>query len=230
MSSALELRRVSKIRGKGRHAVEVLSDLSLRVHRGQVVLLRGPSGSGKTTLLSVAAGLLQADSGEVRVDGEPLPTSAAQARRFRARKIGFVFQRANLLAGLTVLENVLLAAALAQMNAAEARREARRLLSALGIGHLEARRPDALSGGEEQRAAVARALVHRPAVILADEPTGGLDQASGRHVAMLLAAMASESGVSVLIATHDDRLCSVSTRQVVLLDGRISERAVPAVG
>jgi ABC-type lipoprotein export system ATPase subunit len=203
--------------------------LSIQLQAGEVVLLRGPSGSGKTTLLSVAAGLLRPDSGDVRVGGQRFPEAGASARRLRAEKIGFVFQRANLLVDLTVLENVLMAATLAGMPPSEGHREAWRLLAVLGIAHLGERRPSALSGGEEQRVAVARAMVHRPAVILADEPTGNLDQANGGQVAALLAAIARESGVAVLIATHDDRLVGVSTRQVTLVNGQVSEGAIQVV-
>jgi putative ABC transport system ATP-binding protein len=220
--TALTLERVSKSRGSGRRAVRVLSDVSLHLAGGEVVLLEGPSGAGKTTLLAVAAGLLLPDGGRVVLDGQsPAELSPADRRRHRARSVGFVFQRSNLLDQLTVLDNVLLAAALAGLRPEEARPASGELLAHLGIAAMAARYPRELSGGEEQRAAVARALVHRPALVLADEPTGNLDGASGLAVADLLASTARERGAAVLIATHDLRLQPFATRTVGIRDGAI---------
>jgi ABC-type lipoprotein export system ATPase subunit len=218
--SALILKRVTKTRGSGRHAVQVLRGVDLQVDPGELVILEGPSGAGKTTLLSVAAGLLTADQGEVTLAGQRLSGLPSAARRaLRARHVGFVFQRANLLQGLGVLENVVLAAEIAGITRAEGTREGMRLLNALGIDHLAERRPDALSGGEEHRVAVARALVHRPAVVFADEPTGNLDGASGRAVAESLAQLARTLDATVIVATHDLRLRQFATRRVAMVDG-----------
>lgn len=222
--SALVLDQVTKVRGTGRHAVEVLRALDWRVHTGELVLLEGPSGAGKTTLLCVAAGLLTADRGEVVLAGQRLTGLAATARAaLRARCVGFVFQRANLLAGLRVLENVLVAAQIAGLAADESRREAMRLLQALGVDHLWDRRSDALSGGEEHRVAVARALVHRPAIVFADEPTGNLDGASGQAVASSLVELSRSRSTTVIVATHDTRLRGFATRRVMMADGRLTE-------
>ena len=152
--------------------------------------------------------------------------SAGRAR-LRARLVGVVFQRASLLERLSVLDNVRLCAALAGLDPRAAEREARRVFieERLGIGALAERRPSQLSGGEEQRAAVARALVHRPALVLADEPTACLDGASGRGVAEALATLARERGAAVLVATHDARLAPFATRRVLLCDGRVVETA-----
>jgi ABC-type lipoprotein export system ATPase subunit len=218
----LELRGVSKRRGTGRRSVQVLVEVNLEVRAGEVVLLEGPSGSGKTTLLGVAGGLLSADSGGVILAGTALE-SETQARRraIRARWAGVVFQRANLLPGLTARENVILMGRLAGMSSRDGAREADRVLDLLGLAALADRRPQELSGGEEQRVAVARALVHRPAVVLADEPTGNLDAASGHAVAASLSGLARDRSSAVLICTHDQRLAPFATRRLSIVDGRV---------
>lgn len=221
--NALELRHVSKVRGNGRQAVRALDDASLTLDSEELVLLQGPSGSGKTTLLGLAAGLLTPDSGDVLLEGEALRAGTEQARRRRAGRMGFVFQRSNLLPGLTVRENVLMQAAIAGLSAADAARQTDDLLEALGLTALAGRTTEQLSGGEEQRVAVARALVHCPAVVLADEPTASLDGASGRLVAGQLSSLARRRGCAVLVATHDPRLEPCATRRVRILDGRIED-------
>ncbi len=218
---ALELDRVSQTRGTGPRAVQALRDVSLSVTEGEFVLLEGPSGAGKTTLLAVAAGLLTPTSGDVRLAGRTLAAmSPAECRAYRATRVGFVFQRSNLLPQLTLWENVVLMTSICGSQD-DGEREATRLLEALGIAGLAHRRPRELSGGEEQRAAVARALVHRPAIVLADEPTGNLDSRSGKAVAERLAALAKERGAAVLVATHDARLEPFATRRVRIIDGAI---------
>ncbi|HZY04258.1 MAG TPA: ABC transporter ATP-binding protein [Anaeromyxobacteraceae bacterium] len=219
---ALELLGVSKVRGDGRMAVRALREVSLRVEPGELALLEGPSGSGKTTLLAVAAGLLRPDAGEVRIGGQALPLDDVEARRrLRARSVGFVFQRSNLLPGLGALENVLVQAALAGIEAGEAERRARELLVALGVAHLAGRLTGGLSAGEEQRFAVARGLVHAPLVVLADEPTASLDGTAGRSVVELLLALGRERGAGILVATHDHRLAPFATRRLRLADGHL---------
>jgi putative ABC transport system ATP-binding protein len=219
---ALELAGVSKVRGEGRMAVRALQGVTLRLDPGEFALLEGPSGSGKTTLLAVAAGLLRADAGEVRIAGQKLPPGDVEVRRrLRARSVGFIFQRSNLLAGLTALENVLVQAALAGVEASEAERRARDLLEILGVAHLAGRRAGGLSAGEEQRFAVARGLVHAPPLVLADEPTASLDGASGRAVVEALLSLGLERGAGVLVATHDPRLAPFATRRLCMMDGRL---------
>lgn len=218
---ALKLTGVTKSRGTGRHRVRAITDVDLEVDCGELVLVQGPSGSGKTTLLAVAGGLLSADQGNVRLAGVNIgKQTPAEARRVRARLVGFVFQRANLLPQITVAENVIVQADLAGLDRRDARKEAWALLSDLGIAHLAKRRPAELSGGEEQRAAVARALVHGPAVVLADEPTASLDSASGRAVAEQLQRLAAERDTAVVAATHDPRLARYGSRIVFLEDGQ----------
>ena len=220
--TALLLDRVSKARGRDRHAVQALRDVSLAVSPGELVLLQGPSGAGKTTLLAVVAGLLSADTGRVILAGVAVETQMPAARRrHRLRSVGFVFQRANLLGQLTVRENVLLMALLAGLSPDFAEREVAALLTELGLDGLADRRSTDLSGGEEQRVALARALVHRPPVVLADEPTGNLDGVSGRVVGEGLAYCARSRGAAVLVATHDSRLEPYATRRVHMVDGRL---------
>ena len=219
---------VSKTRGSGPHAIQALRDASLVVASGEVVLLEGASGAGKTTLLAVAAGLLTPDAGRVVLAGRSLAElPPATRRRHRAQVLGFVFQRSNLLEQLTAGENVLLMALLAGGPISEARRATNEVFEQLDIGHLAARRPAELSGGEEQRVGVARALVHAPALVLADEPTGNLDGAAGRVVAEALATCAKARGAAVLVATHDARLEPFATRRVSIVDGRLGECRSP---
>lgn len=222
--TVLRMHLVSKRRGQGARAVGVLKGVSLEVERGEIVLLQGPSGSGKTTLLGLAAGLLLPDDGFVEVDAQRLSAlTPAQRRELRARKIGFVFQRANLFAALTVGENACLMGALAGMARAAVAAEAGALLDKLGMARLAGRFPAELSGGEEQRVAVVRALVHAPPLVLADEPTGNLDAASGRAVANALVELARAKNSAVLVATHDPRLEPIASRRVALRDGAAVE-------
>ena len=213
---------VSKTRGRGKRAVKVLHDISLSVDAGEFVLLEGPSGAGKTTLLAVGAGLLTPESGGVVLAGRRLHTgSRAADRRTRATEVGFVFQRSNLLPHLNVRENILLMGRLAGLTAEDSLRETENLLKSLRLHVLGDRFPHELSGGEEQRVAVARALVHHPSVVLADEPTGNLDRHAGQEVAESLAILAASRGSAVIVATHDVRLIPFASRIVKIEDGRI---------
>ncbi len=220
---ALELTTVSKARGRAAHLVRAVRGVSLTVASGEVVLVEGPSGAGKTTLLMLGAGLLTPDAGTVMLAGERLGALSPSARgALRARVAGFVFQRSNLLEGLTVRENVLLAAALAGLDRNRAADHADRLLARLGLAALARRHPATLSGGEEHRVAVARALVHGPAVVFADEPTGSLDSVSGQAVAEVLSVLAREHGAAVVVASHDARLRRFATRRFRMSDGELS--------
>jgi putative ABC transport system ATP-binding protein len=221
--NALSVSQLVKWRGAGSKRQCVLSGASFELALGDVAMLEGPSGSGKTTLLGACAGLISADEGHVMLNGVALGTlSAAQLRAERARTLGFVFQRANLLERSTALENIALAGLLAGMSRRAAETEGRRLLAALGIAELAARRIAQLSGGEEQRVAVARALVHRPRLVLADEPTASLDSESGRVVIQLLTRLSAERGAALLIATHDPRILGFGTRRLRLTNGRVT--------
>jgi putative ABC transport system ATP-binding protein len=218
----LVLDGVSKTRGQGPRTVKVLHEISLSVNAGEFVLLEGPSGSGKTTLLAVAGGILTPESGRVFLDGHQLHgNSRGLDRRRRAKAVGFVFQRSNLLPQLTIRENILLMGRIAGMKVEEACREAEDLLRRLGLLKLKDRHPYELSCGEEQRVAVARALVHRPPIVLADEPTGNLDRHAGQTVAESLAELAKVRNSAVVVATHDIRIASFASRRIKIEDGRI---------
>jgi putative ABC transport system ATP-binding protein len=215
----IDIRDVTRTYGEGPPA---LAAVTLSVRAGEAVAVLGPSGSGKSTLLNLIAGLDRPSTGTVTVDGLRVDgMGEARSARFRRAKIGMVFQFFNLLDDLTVTDNVLLPAQLAGLPRAEARRRAAGLLARLRIDRHANAHPGRLSGGERQRVAVARALMNRPALLLADEPTGALDTASGEDVRELLAGLNAD-GQTILLVTHDLRLAkSCATRTVELVDGRV---------
>jgi putative ABC transport system ATP-binding protein len=216
----IELSDVSRRYDEGPPA---LDGVSLRVAAGEAVAILGPSGSGKSTLLNLIAGLDRPTSGTVTVDGVRVDgLSEAGSARYRRATIGIVFQFFNLLDDLTVADNVMLPAQLAGMPRVAARRRAAELLAALGIDRHARAYPGRLSGGERQRVAVARALMNRPALLLADEPTGALDTAAGEDVQRLLGELHAD-GQTIVLVTHDLALArSCATRTVQLVDGRIA--------
>ena len=216
MTSIIEIRDVTKSYGAGPPAV---NDVSLTVDAGEAVAVTGPSGSGKSTLLNLIAGLDKPSAGSVTVDSMRVDgmTEAASAR-YRRAKVGLVFQFFNLLDDLTVKDNVLLPAQRTSM-----------LLEYLGIERHADAYPGRLSGGERQRVAVARALINRPALLLADEPTGALDTASGQDVRVLLGEL-NRDGQTIVLVTHDLALAeSCATRTIELVDGRIATDTAVAV-
>lgn len=203
-------------------ALEVLKGVSLRVARGEVVSITGPSGAGKTTLLQIIGTLSTPDSGTVAIDGEEV-TRLGDARLsdFRNRKIGFVFQFHRLLPEFTALENVMLPALIARRGRAEAEREASELLRMMNLAQRADHKPAALSGGEQQRAAIARALVNAPSVLLADEPSGNLDTRNREEIHRLFFDLRERLGQTVVIVTHDEGLASRADRTITMSDGRI---------
>jgi putative ABC transport system ATP-binding protein len=215
----IDLRGVSKRYGDGPAA---LADLTLAVQAGEAVAVLGPSGSGKSTLLNLIAGLDRPSEGTVTVDGVRVDRlGEASSALYRRQRIGIVFQFFNLLDDLTVLDNVLLPAQLAGVPRQRARARAAELLSYLGIDRHARAFPGRLSGGERQRVAVARALMNRPSLLLADEPTGALDTASGAEVCELLTDL-NRDGQTVVLVTHDLALAkSCATRTIELVDGRM---------
>jgi putative ABC transport system ATP-binding protein len=200
-----------------------LDDVTLSVASGEAVAVLGPSGSGKSTLLNLVAGLDRPTSGTVTVGGRRIDTlGEAASARYRRTTIGLVFQFFNLLDDLTVLENVVLPAQLAGVGRGQTTRRATELLGTLGIDRHAGAYPGRLSGGERQRVAVARALMNRPALLLADEPTGALDTASGADVRRLLTDLHTD-GQTMLLVTHDRTLASeCATRTIEVVDGRIA--------
>jgi putative ABC transport system ATP-binding protein len=204
--------------------VEILRGIDLDVARGETVSIVGPSGSGKTSLLMVIAGLERATSGTVRIGGSDLSALDEDAlARLRRHSVGIVFQNFHLLPTLTVIENV--AIPLEFAGAADARDRSRAALDRVGLGHRLRHYPGQLSGGEQQRVALARAVVARPALILADEPTGNLDRAIGETVIDLLFELQSETGATVLLITHNEALAARTRRTIRLVDGRIANGA-----
>jgi ABC-type lipoprotein export system ATPase subunit len=214
------VRRLVKVHGRGAAARRVLDGADLDVDRGEVVAIVGPSGSGKSTLLHLLGGLDRPDGGTIEVAGLRVHEQSARGLTdLRRRHVGFVFQFFHLIPELTGEENVLLPTRLLSNGARQGDR-ARRLIADLGLGEAAGRRPHVLSGGEQQRLAVARALVHDPQLILADEPTGNLDEESGRTVLGLLRGLADQ-GRSVVLVTHDPGAAAVADRRLRLHDGRL---------
>lgn len=225
----LSLRRVHKSYGDGAAAVPALRGVDLDLARGSITAIVGPSGCGKSTLLHLCGGMDVPTTGTVVFDGEPLHALDAEAlARVRRDRVGFVFQSFNLLPTLSALENIALPLMLAGAAPAEARRRARAMGERVGVGDRLSHFPRQLSGGEMQRTAIARAVIHAPALVIADEPTGSLDSANGRRVLDLLREVNRALGVTVLLATHDPDLAAAADRVVHLRDGRIVRIEDPA--
>ncbi len=214
---------VSKVYGQGAGAVRALDDVTVVVPRGGFTAVMGPSGSGKSTFMNVAAGLDDVSAGEVLVGGRPLHELDDRARTvLRREQVGFVFQSFNLVPTLDLRENVLLPFELAGRRLSpDERAWVDHLLDVLGLADRLAHRPGELSGGQQQRVAIARALAPRPAVVLADEPTGNLDTRSSREVLGLLRTAAREYGQTILMVSHDPVAASYADRVLVLADGRL---------
>ena len=203
-----------------------LAGADLTLAAGERVALMGPSGSGKSTLLHCLAGVVRPDEGEVHFEGSRLDTTTESARSAkRLRRMGVVFQFGGLVPELTLVENVMLPLQLTGTGRAAARTVAGELLDQLGIGSLADHRAGAVSGGQAQRAAVARALVHRPAVVLADEPTGSLDSLTAEAVLDAMVSLTSAIGAALLVVTHDHVVASHLDRLVVVRDGLVRETA-----
>src|SRR5579859_7320202 len=203
-----------------------VANVSIAVGTGESLAIMGPSGSGKSTLLNLIAGLDRPTSGEIAVGGQRIDTLGETGlARYRRRQVGMIFQFFNLLDDMTVLDNVLLPAQLAGMPTAKARSRADELLTALRIGSHRNAYPARLSGGERQRVAIARALVNRPALLLADEPTGALDTATGEEIGALLLDLNS-SGQTLILVTHNPDLAARYARRVIeIVDGQVASDA-----
>ena len=217
MSDAiLEARQLRKTYTLGKHQVEVLKGLDLSVPRGEVVVIVGASGAGKSTLLHLLGGLDKPTDGEVKFEGKSL--RELDRTRLRNERIGFVFQSYNLLPELDALENVCVPAMVAGRREGERGRE---LLKAVGLGERLEHRPAELSGGEQQRVAIARALMNRPSLILADEPTGNLDDKTSEAILDLLWQMRAETGATLVMVTHDQHVAKRGERVLEIADGKI---------
>ncbi len=222
---AVEVDNLTKIYGKGDTAVTAISGATLQVKPGELVAVLGPSGSGKTTLLTAIGLINEPTHGRVVIDGVTVAdegwTTGLDLKRVRREKLGFIFQSHNLIPFLTAQENVMVALEINGVGKKESKDRAAALLAALNLGHRLGNYPSALSGGESQRAAIARALANCPKVILADEPTAALDTENGQNVMGLLKALAVENHSAIIVVTHDHRMVEGFDRIFQVSDGRI---------
>jgi len=227
-----ELRGVTKSYGEGASRVDAVRDLDLTIDAGEFVAVVGPSGSGKTTLLQLLGGLDRPSSGAILFEGRDLAAlREGELTRLRLDTIGFVFQQFNLIPTVTAAENVELALAPRRIPAAERAERVGEVLGAVGLGARGHHLPSQLSGGEQQRVAIARALANEPRVLLADEPTGNLDSATGKEIVNLLRLLSDDRGQTVVLITHDAGAAAGARRVVRMHDGRVANAASPvAVG
>jgi putative ABC transport system ATP-binding protein len=226
MTAVLELTAVEKVYGTARNPLKVLRGIDLAIEPGEYLAITGPSGSGKSTMLNILGCLDRPSGGSYRLDGQDVAKlSDRELSNLRNERIGFVFQSFNLIAHLTVLENIEIPLFYAHFPRRERRARCTKMLEAVGLGHRLGHLPSELSGGENQRAAVARALVNDPRVLLADEPTGNLDSRSGEAVMDLLREL-HKAGATICMVTHDARYASHAERTIHLFDGRVVEESV----
>ncbi len=224
---AISARGLQHYYGSGESRKQILFDNTLEIYPGQIIIMTGPSGSGKTTLLTLIGTLRRVQEGELTVLGRPLHTATNEDLRGLRCEIGFIFQAHNLFDSLTATQNVRMALELVEPRGSRRSHTARAkaMLEAVGLGKNTAQRPKQLSGGQKQRVAIARGLVHKPRLVLADEPTAALDKKSGEDVMKLFQAMAQQEQTCIIIVTHDKRVLDVADRIVNLVDGSICSNA-----
>jgi lipoprotein-releasing system ATP-binding protein len=222
MSNIVELKNIYKSFTQGEHYLGILKGINLSIASGEVVALVGPSGAGKSTLLHIMGLLERADQGDVIMSGIPTKDlNDIKRTKIRRLEIGFVYQFHNLLPEFTALDNVVMPQLIAGVSNKEAKERASDLLNKMGLSERVKHRPAELSGGEQQRVAIARGLANRPRLILADEPTGNLDEKTGNEVMDILLTLSKEEGISALIATHNNELAGRMDRTVTLKEGII---------
>ena len=227
--AVIRVRNLSRELRLGKVRVHALRDVNLEIFAGEMVSIVGPSGSGKSTLLGLIGGLDSPSSGSVEIDGVDISNmNEDQLTTIRNEKIGFIFQFFNLIPTLTARENVALPVQFANKPKYKPEGRARELLEQLGLGDRMHHRPAELSGGEQQRVAIARALANDPPLLLADEPTGNLDTASGQVVLESLRDVQREAGTTVVLVTHDPELAEITDRQLTLVDGQLLGEAQEA--
>jgi putative ABC transport system ATP-binding protein len=216
--------------GRRYGAIAAVDGVDLEVRHGEFLVVAGPSGSGKTTLLQLLGALDRPTSGRVEFEGRDLATlSDGELAQLRRDTLGFIFQQFNLIPTLTAAQNVEAALAPRRFRAAERHRRASELLDRVGLAERAGHLPSQLSGGEQQRVAIARALANGPRVLLADEPTGNLDSATGDDIVALLTRLSQDEGLSVVLITHDPTIADAAERVVRMRDGRVLEEGVTAV-
>lgn len=218
----IKLRNITKSFGD----LQVLKGIDLDIEKGEVVSIVGPSGAGKTTLLQIMGTLDKADGGSIEIDGIDVSRlKQKELSKFRNQKIGFVFQFHQLLPEFTALENIMIPAYIAGTSKSEARQRAEELLAFMGLTERASHKPNELSGGEKQRVAVARALMNRPAVIMADEPSGSLDSKNKEELHRLFFDLRDKMGQTFVIVTHDETLAGLSDRTIHMKDGLIHQES-----
>jgi len=221
----IELRDVSKTVTSGAEPLTILHPLTLTIPRGTFVAIVGPSGSGKSTLLGLIAGLDAPSGGRVVIDGVDITALDEDGlAKLRGEKIGFVFQFFHLIPSLTAYENVAVPMEIANLK--DTRERAHALIDEVGLGGRSHHYPSQLSGGEQQRVALARALANDPPIVLADEPTGNLDSANGRHILDLLRNIHARRGATIVLVTHDAEVAAAAQARLVLRDGRVVENSI----
>ena len=220
----LRCENISKFYQEGENATQVLKNVSFSMNAGELVAIVGSSGSGKSTLLHTLGGLDQPSDGEVFIKGQSLQKLSSNAlAKLRNQHLGFVYQFHHLMADFSALENVMMPMLIGQQNKTEAKDRAEKMLQAVGLDHRITHRPSALSGGERQRVAIARALVNNPALVLADEPTGNLDQKTTESIFELIQRLNQEQQIAFLLVTHDLNLAHKLNRRLIMQDGVLRE-------
>ncbi|MFD1705150.1 ABC transporter ATP-binding protein [Siminovitchia sediminis] len=220
--SILEARKIYKSYGNKFNRQEVLKGIDIQVEKGEFVSIMGASGSGKTTLLNVLSSIDRVTRGTIKINGEDIVgMKEKQLAQFRKNHLGFIFQEYNLLDTLTVKENILLPLSISKTPKKEAEQKFRQLASELGISDIESKYPNEISGGQKQRTSAARAFIHEPSIIFADEPTGALDSKSASDLLNKLSGLNEKLGATILMVTHDPVAASYSQRVIFIKDGQM---------
>lgn len=224
MTELLRCENISKFYQEGENRVQILNKVNFSMQTGELVAIVGSSGSGKSTLLHTLGGLDQASEGEVFIKGQSLQSLSNNAlAKLRNENLGFVYQFHHLMADFSALENVMMPMLIGKQNKTEAKDRAEKMLQAVGLSHRMTHHPSALSGGERQRVAIARALVNNPALVLADEPTGNLDQKTTESIFDLIKQLNAEQQIAFLLVTHDLNLAAKLNRRLTMRDGVLTE-------